>query len=161
MTAPQDVAIRTNEGVFTYDREVGPDGIGLEVGGTHVVGRHRAVSYAEVEVQNTVGANGATAVVATLPAGAVLLGVFAQITEAFNGTVREVTVGDGTTADAYVTALDLTEATLNSVAAYSTAGVVVADTPVTITYSNNGGTPNTGRVRVTVVWANWHLTNAA
>jgi len=56
-------------------------------------------------------ATGGTVDLAALEAGDVVIKTWAQVTQAFNGTSPELVLGDGTTANKYLAAADVTEGT--------------------------------------------------
>ena len=57
-------------------------------------------------------ATGGTVDLGALEVGDVVVMAWAQVTQAFNGTTPEVVLGDGTTANKYLAAGDVTEGTL-------------------------------------------------
>lgn len=89
--------------------------------------------------------------VETLAAGDVVVQVWFAVVTAFNAaTTNVITVGDGTTADKYLAAADITEATPG---VYPTGGKgpFVAETQartLTVTYAQTGTAATTGAGRV-------------
>jgi hypothetical protein len=92
----------------------------------------------------------ATVTVDTLAVGDVVTRVWFEVTTAYNaGTTNVVTVGDGTTANKYLAAADITEATP---AVYPTGGsgpfkAETAGGTLTVTYAQTGTAATTGAGR--------------
>jgi hypothetical protein len=108
-------------------------------------GQTRLVAGSIVFGQSTVALD-------TLAVGEVVIQVWCQVVTAFNaGTTNVITVGDGTTADKYLAAADVTEGTPG---VYPTGGkgpfaaeVTTAKT-LTVTYAQTGTAASTGAARV-------------
>lgn len=92
-----------------------------------------------------------TVAIDTLNVGDVVVQCWVQVTTAFNaGTTNVITLGDGTTADKYLAAADVTEGTPG---VYPTGGKgpFVAETAaktLTATYAQTGTAATTGAARV-------------
>ena len=84
-----------------------------------------------------------------LPPNAVILAGNIVTTEAFNSTTSDVLdVGDGASATRYLT--DGNIRALNALVALVPTGFVHLGGPLTITWTSGGGTPTTGKARLTV-----------
>jgi hypothetical protein len=87
----------------------------------------------------------------TLAIGDVVISCWAEVVTAFNaGTTNVLTVGDGTTADKYLAAGDITEAT-PAVYPAGGAGPFVAETAagtLKATYAQTGTAASTGSARI-------------
>lgn len=86
-----------------------------------------------------------------LAVGDVVIRAWAEVTEAFNaGTTNVLTLGDGTTADKYLDAADVTEAT-PAVYPAGGAGPFAAETAagaLTATYAQTGTAATTGAATI-------------
>lgn len=106
-------------------------------------GRLRLVSEDILFSQSTVDLD-------TLRAGDVVIQAWFQVTQAFNaGTTNVITLGDGTTADKYLAAADVTEATP---AVYPTGGkgpfaAEAGAGTLRLTYAQTGAAATTGAGR--------------
>ena len=104
------------------------------------------------------GADGTETVVATVPANSQLWQVSVDVTTAFDaGTTNTVDIGDGTTADKYADALDVSSAArLLATSDVSQLGNLVdigtTDVDVTVTYNQTGTAATAGAVTVTVLY---------
>jgi hypothetical protein len=116
-----------------------------------------ACNVAEAEI--TFSAAAARQLIATVPAGAVVLGAWVEVLEAFNaGTTNLVTLGYGAiaagTADDFVATV--TEGT-PGVYGQATPGLpfaaLAADTDVYVYYTPTGTAPSTGKARAFVHYA--------
>ena len=102
-------------------------------------------------VAGSIAFGSASADLDTLAAGDVVIKCWAQVVTAFNaGTTNVLTVGDGTTANKYLAAADVTEGTPG---VYPTggAGPFVAETAagtLRATYAQTGTAATTGSARV-------------
>lgn len=104
------------------------------------------------------GANGTSTVIGYIPAGSQIIDVYVDVTTAFNaGTTNTVKIGDGTTANKFADALDVSSAA--RVLASSDvsqlgnlANTGTADIPLTVTYNRSGSAPSAGAARVTVLY---------
>ena len=81
----------------------------------------------------------ATVTIGKLPSGAVITGTKVLITTAFDGTSPSLTVGDGSTADKYVAAGDVTE-TSTGLTSVSKGEKLSADTSVVATFNQPADT---------------------
>ena len=94
---------------------------------------------------------GGTADLGALAVGDVVMQVWAQVTTAFNAaTTNVITVGDGTTADKYLAAADITEGTPG---VYPTGGkgpfaAETAAGTLRVTYTQTGTAATTGSAKV-------------
>ncbi|MGB1651688.1 MAG: hypothetical protein ACPHEP_11705 [Acidimicrobiales bacterium] len=104
------------------------------------------------------GADGTETVVATVPANSQLWQVSVDVTTAFDaGTTNTVDIGDGTTADKYADALDVSSAArLLATSDVSQLGNLVdigtTDVDVTVTYNQTGTAATAGAATVTVLY---------
>ena len=104
------------------------------------------------------GADGTETVVATVPANSQLWQVSVDVTTAFDaGTTNTVDIGDGTTADKYADALDVSSAArLLATSDVSQLGNLVdigtTDVDVTVTYNQTGSAATAGAATVTVLY---------
>lgn len=102
-------------------------------------------------VAGTMSKTGTTVALESLSAGDVVINCWVQVTEVFNAaTTNVITVGDGTTANKYVTASDVTEGTTGVYPAGG-AGPFAAEAAagtLTVTYSQSGTAATTGSARV-------------
>ena len=97
-------------------------------------------------------AAGAT-VVATLPAGSQIINIYVNTTTLFNAATT-LTIGDGTTANAYLTSTTITSAGLISTAGGNLVGTAInnigsSDVLVTAT---TAGSATTGAATITVIY---------
>jgi hypothetical protein len=121
-------------------------------------GSLRASSPGEFGQQRLVSApivfGNTTVALGDLAVGDVVVQCWVQVTTAFNaGTTNVITLGDGTTADKYLAAADVTEGTPG---VYPTGGKgpFVAETAaktLTATYAQTGTAATTGAARVYAV----------
>ena len=102
------------------------------------------------------GANGSTTVTAIVPANSQLLDIEVDVVVAFDaGTTNDFDIGDGTTANLYADALDVSA--LGKILASSDVSQVpnlddigTSDVSLTVTYNQTGGAATAGQAVVTV-----------
>lgn len=104
------------------------------------------------------GANGSSTVIGYIPAGSQIIDVYVDVTTAFNaGTTNTFDIGDGSTANQFADALDVSSAArvlassdVSQLGNFANTGT--ADIPFTVTYNRSGSTPSAGAARVTVLY---------
>ena len=102
------------------------------------------------------GDSGVAKEIATLPAGAVVLGYLIEIVTAFNASTTDyIDIGNATTADAYVADFDAASAAGIYRAAVTTITRLAAETILWATYTGSGTAPTAGEARVAVEWLPW------
>lgn len=106
----------------------------------------------------TFAADGTETVVATLPANSQIFQITVDVTTAFDaGTTNTFDIGDGSTADQYADALDVSSAArVLATSDVSQIGNLIdigtTDVDVTVTYNQTGSAATAGAATVTVLY---------
>lgn len=120
-------------------------------------GNAGAISIAEAEITKSAAA--ARQLIATLPAGAVILRTWVEVLEAFNaGTSNLVTVGTGavgagTADDLVATVTEATPGVYDGVAAGVPLAALAVETDVYVYYTPGAADATTGKARAFVQYA--------
>ncbi len=147
------------DGTTPSTLNVGPLGAttitGTTISGTgQVTTSTSAGAYNVLSVEGNITCSGATSSATTLlPAGATMVGFSSRVTTLVTSGDGSVafTLGDGTTADLYGTALPFTLAAVTGSAQYKTPLIPLAPASRTITATATGGTFSGGVIKC-VVW---------
>lgn len=89
---------------------------------------------------------------AQVPSGSMIVGAYVDVTTLFNaGTTNVLTLGDGTTADRFLGASDVTEGTAGAYTK-ALADVVTSDTSIVATYAQTGTAATTGAADIVLLY---------
>jgi len=108
--------------------------------------------------QVTFAADGTETVIGTLPANSQIVEIYVDVSTAFDaGTTNTLDLGDGTTADQYADALDVSSAgRLRATSDVSQIGNLVdigtSDVALTATFNQSGTAATAGTAQVTVLY---------
>lgn len=108
--------------------------------------------------QVTFAADGTETVIGTLPANSQIVEIYVDVSTAFDaGTTNTLDLGDGTTADKYADALDVSSAgRLRATSDVSQIGNLVdigtSDVALTATFNQTGSAATAGTAQVTVLY---------
>jgi hypothetical protein len=140
--------------IMGFATHLGPWGTGTvkDTTGT-TAGTIRNVGLSVLSQSTTISTTPGLEIVAVLPAGSQILNVYLNTTTIFNAATT-LTLGDGTTANKYLTSTTITNVGLISTAGGNLVGTEINNigTSDVVVGATLGGTATSGSVTVTVVY---------